>query len=392
MAKFDYKKWVTENKHGKLNEQAGSATVQIKNCDSNSSTTLCLPNASNYSIGHQFKYQTAQGVKTGFLQSIVQQGCSAGQGAIYDNISIIEDPYVGACANNNITPDIPDTGGPTPTGSVDTETMCVGCEMVPNTNGLTLPSYSGGTYTPSFVASGEVLTIAYGDLDINSYSFPDPTVNSGYCGYMDGGTNQYYSKFAVPGGSFNNGFADNVTSICAASASMYGSPEEPIEEPTGSVDTEIMCIGCEMVPNTNGLTLPSYSGGTYTPSFVASGEVATIPYNSLDYQVNGGNGPYSSGYCGAMEPFSGFSVVGSNDFADNVTSICAASGSMYGSPEEPIEEPTGSFGTTGNYTVFDYPSGWEVTQWTVEFVEMILDHPNPCNFLQGRVNNFLNQL
>jgi len=275
MAKFDYKKWVTENKHGKLNEQAGSATVQIKNCDSNSSTTLCLPNASNYSIGHQFKYQTAQGVKTGFLQSIVQQGCSAGQGAIYDNISIIEDPYVGACANNNITPDIPDTGGPTPTEPVDTETMCVGCEMVPNTNGLTLPSYGGGTYTPQFVASGEV---------------------------------------------------------------------------------------------------------------------ATIPYSSLDYQVNGGNGPYSSGYCGAMEPFSGFSVVGSNDFADNVTSICAASGSMYGSPEEPIEEPTGSFGTTGNYTVFDYPSGWEVTQWTVEFVEMILDHPNPCNFLQGRINNFSNQL
>ncbi len=371
MAKFDYKKWVTENKHGKLNEQAGSATVQIKNCNSSSTTTLCLPNASNYSIGHQFKHQTAQGVKTGFLQSVTQQGCSAGQGGFYSNINIIEDPYVGACANNNITPDIPDTGGPTPTGSVDTETMCVGCEMVPNTNGLTLP---GSTYAPQFVASGEVSTVAYSSLgfQVNGGNGPSP---SGYCG-----GNEPFSPFSVVG---SNDFANNITSICAASASMYDSPEEPIEE-------EIMCVGCEMVPNTNGLTLPSYNGGTYTPQFVASGEVATIPYSSLDYQVNGGNGPLSTGYCGAME-FSPFSVVGSNDFADNVTSICASSGSMYGSPE-PIEEPTGSFGTTGNYTVFDYPSGWEVTQWTVEFVEMVLDHPNPCNFLQGRINNFSNKL
>lgn len=286
MAKFDYKKWVTENKYGKLNEQAGSALVNIRNCGGSSTYTACLPNASNYALGHQFKYSSPLGTRTGFLQSIVQQDCGN-----VNNINIIEDPYVGACANNNITPDVPDTGGPTPTGSVDTS---------------------------------------------------DPT-------------------------------------------------------PTGSVDTEIMCVGCEMVPNTNGLTLPKYNYEIqdfepYTPQFVASGEVSTVAYSSLDYQVNGGNGPSPSGYCGTMNPFSPFSVVGSNDFADNVESICAASGSMYDSPEEPIEEPTGSFGTTGNYTVFDYPSGWEVTQWTVEFVEMILDHPNPCNFLQGRVNNFLNQL
>ena len=70
MTKFDYKKWVIENKYGKLNEQAGSATVQIRSCSGNQTVTLCLPNASNYSIGHQFKHQTAQGVKTGFLQSV----------------------------------------------------------------------------------------------------------------------------------------------------------------------------------------------------------------------------------------------------------------------------------------------------------------------------------
>jgi len=119
MAEFDYKKWVTENKHNNLNEQAGSATVKIRNCGGSSTATYCLPNASNYDLGHQFKYQSPQGIRTGFLQSVVQQGCSAPGGGFYNNINTIEDPYIGACANNNITPDIPDTGGPTPTGSND---------------------------------------------------------------------------------------------------------------------------------------------------------------------------------------------------------------------------------------------------------------------------------
>ena len=131
MAKFNYKKWVTENKHNNLNEQAGSATVKIRNCGGSSTYTLCLPNASNYDLGHQFKYQTAQGVRTGFLQSIVQQGCSAPGGGFYTNIDTIEDPYVGACANNNITPDVPDTGGPV-TGSATSSfgeslVMCFAC-------------------------------------------------------------------------------------------------------------------------------------------------------------------------------------------------------------------------------------------------------------------------
>ena len=297
MAKFDYKKWVTENKHGKLNEQAGTMCYACQTPDGTGIYGMSRPlGAASIDGGtiittplstlqQQSGYTTGGGaIANGSYIgdpnfSGISSGCGLGSatGYFYDQAFV-----TGYCPSVG-SDDVPDTGGPTPTGSIDTE-------------------------------------------------------------------------------------------------------------PTGSVDTEIMCVGCEMVPNTNGLTLPSYGGGTYTPQFVASGEVATIPYNSLDYQVNGGNGPYSSGYCGAMEPFSGFSVVGSNDFADNVTSICAASGSMYGSPEEPIEEPTGSFGTSGNYTVFDYPSGWEVTQWTVEFVEMILDHPNPCNFLQGRINNFSNQL
>ena len=118
MAKFDYKKWVTENKHGKLNEQAGSALVALRTCGGSLTQTGCLPNASNYSLGHQFKFQTFQGTRAGFLQSIINPSCPSG----FDDLNIIEDPYVGACANNNITPDVPDTGGPTPHKDRDWET------------------------------------------------------------------------------------------------------------------------------------------------------------------------------------------------------------------------------------------------------------------------------
>ena len=117
MAKFNYKKWITENKHGKLDEQAGSATVKLRRCNGSTTSTFCLPNASNYNIGHQFRIQTFQGAKNVFLQSVVQQGCSAPGGGNYSNVNIIEDPYVGACPNNNIIPNVPSDGSGGITGS-----------------------------------------------------------------------------------------------------------------------------------------------------------------------------------------------------------------------------------------------------------------------------------
>jgi len=306
MAKFNYKKWVTENKYGKLNEQAGTMCYA---CQTPDGTGI-------YGVSRPLGAASIDGgtIITTPLSTLQQQsGYSAGGGAIF-NGSYIGDPNFSGISS-----------------------------------GCGLGSATGYFYDQAFV--------------------------TGYCPSVGS------DDVSDTGGSSPTGSIDT--------------------EPTGSVDTEIMCVGCEMVPNTNGLTLPSYGGSTYTPQSVASGEVSTVAYSSLDYQVNGGNGPSPGGYCGGTggnsnEQFSPFSVVGSNDFANNIASICAASGSMYGSPEEPIEEPieepTGSFGTSGNYTAFDYPSGFDVTQWTVGFIDMIINHPNPCNFLQGRVNNFSNQL
>ena len=76
-----------------------------------------------------------------------------------------------------------------------------------------------------------------------------------------------------------------------------------------------------------------------------------------------------------------------NPNACGETTSPTGSGDVTGSGEE-----QGSFGASGNYTVFDYPSGFDVTQWTAGFIDMIINHPNPCNFLQGRIDGFSGQL
>ena len=52
----------------------------------------------------------------------------------------------------------------------------------------------------------------------------------------------------------------------------------------------------------------------------------------------------------------------------------------------------GSFGTTGNYEVFDYPPEFNPSDWTANFIDMIINHPNPCNFLTQRITQFNTQL
>ena len=99
MGKFNYKKWINENKWEwnpkPLNEQGGgSATVKIRRCTNNNLYTYCLPNASSYNVGHQFRFQTFQGIRNGFLESFVQLGCSTPAGGSYSNVT---DTWVQSC-------------------------------------------------------------------------------------------------------------------------------------------------------------------------------------------------------------------------------------------------------------------------------------------------------
>ena len=41
---------------------------------------------------------------------------------------------------------------------------------------------------------------------------------------------------------------------------------------------------------------------------------------------------------------------------------------------------------------FNYPSGFDVVNWTTTFVSNMMNHPNPCNFLNQRYNQFLGTL
>lgn len=263
MAKFNYKKWVTENKYGKLNEQAGSALVALRACNGSLTQTGCLPNASNYSLGHQFKFQTFQGTRAGFLQSIINPSCPSG----FNDLNIIEDPYVGACANNNITPNVstPTTGlgtTTTPTGSA-TGSGCFYCDPYAYAQTQQLAPYPNAT----------------------------PTGLMGSCQ-----PNQV-SGISDPQGIFG--------------ANMF-SPVIPLGSPM---------------------------------------------YNYL-------------------------------------SQMCATSASLITPTGGPTPAGTGSFDDygIGGGTQFSYPNNWSVTGWTNNFVDMMLAHPNPCNFLNQRYNQFGNQL
>jgi hypothetical protein len=86
-----------------------------------------------------------------------------------------------------------------------------------------------------------------------------------------------------------------------------------------------------------------------------------------------------------------------NDY-NYIDAGCAASASLITTSTTPTGGPTqagtGSFDDygIGRGTQFNYPNNWSVTGWTDNFVEMMLAHPNPCNFLNQRYNQFGNQL
>ena len=157
MGKFNYKKWINENKwEGNpkpLNEQGGgSATVKIRRCTNNNLYTYCLPNASSYNVGHQFRFQTFQGIRNGFLESFVQLGCSTPAGGSYSNINIIISPYTGSCPNGVYGNVIPDDGSGTGIPGTSLYGINTGSAAGPATTGSV--TGSGTTTTGSASTTG----------------------------------------------------------------------------------------------------------------------------------------------------------------------------------------------------------------------------------------------
>jgi len=353
MAKFDYKKWVTENKYGKLNEQAE----------------------------------------------------------------------------------------PNP--------LCYGCEKIPNVNNLTITDpytlINGEpyTFTPSHIATGELITIAYNDLDYPTQNLENP---GGYCG-----NEQPFGNFLLQ----TSPYIDSLTAQCQASASMvngltltgsntggptptgsqtYGTQtcyycyQGTVVQATGSSNPEageamyIFDSDCNVVgENVMGdSTFGSYIGaqlyatdsttvgGTINPNQLigttpaswqwttnpdACGETTSPTGSNSEGEPTGSVeefGPCYGCVNNQITPYSGFTNSNNAGVCGSVNGI-----TYYDDENHPQLEncgAEGSFGTAGNYTVFDYPSGFDVTQWTAGFIDMVINHPNPCNFLQGRIDNFSGQL
>ena len=307
MAKFDYKKWIIENKYGKLNEQAGSALVKIRNCGGSSTYNTCLPNASYYALGHQFKYSSPFGTRTGFLQSIVQQGCGN-----TPNINILEDPYLGACANNNLSGSIDTTGTTGPA--------------------TTTISPATGSVTGSGAVTGSV-----------TGSSPTSTITCYACAYeaSDIADGAPYTPAATIEIEFS-GASINSAGGCA---------------PTGMGNAYMFTqLSAQLVANgITPATLPNQGAGVGDYNMLAS--YHGIPLN---------------GHWSAFVGQTGCPGIGPN------------------APTGSASPATGDFTDygIGGGIQFDYPSNWSVTGWTNDFVDMMLAHPNPCNFLNQRYAQF----
>ena len=265
MAKFDYKKWIIENKYGKLNEQAGSALVKIRNCGGSSTYNTCLPNASYYALGHQFKYSSPFGTRTGFLQSIVQQGCGN-----TPNINILEDPYLGACANNNLSGSIDTTGttGPATTTISPATGSVTGSGAVTGSVTGSSPTSTITCYACAYEASDIADGAPYTPAATIEIEFSGASINSGGgCAPTGMGNNYMFSELSSQ--LVANGITPAQQNSYDMLASAHGIPLQ------GHWSTDINQTGCpslQMGPTTG----PSTGSATdYDPDFMDDYDDAT---------------------------------------------------------------------------------------------------------------------
>ena len=285
MAKFNYKKWVTKNKYGSLNEQGitgslftGSATgsgcvidgvqgMQLRSVD------MCCENPafSNY-----------------YLDTPIE-GCRWGSNALYINTGVL------------------------PSSPAELYNYCAVVEDEVN----------GGYRTPNQSDVGRLI--------------------------------------------YRNGFQTNKNSVI----------------------TQVLPIN----PNTVGAHSPSkynFLDGCVTNDNYPDGPLGSGDPDPIDPDPVEEFGPCYGCVDNQITPNAGFTNSNNAGVCGTVNGV-----TFYDDENHPQLEgcgAEGSFGTGGNYTVFDYPPAFDVVQWTANFIAMIIEHPNPCNFLTQRITLFMNQL
>ena len=90
-------------------------------------------------------------------------------------------------------------------------------------------------------------------------------------------------------------------------------------------------------------------------------------------------------------------AIAANNTTYLINSVSPSTNAPYGTmdfPQTGVQgcPGQGTFGIATGGAGFNYPTGWDAGNWTNNFVNMILSHPNPCNFLNTQLNTFLNTL
>ena len=303
MAKFNYKKWVTENKYGKLNEQA---EIMCYACQTPDGTGIYgrSPNPINAASINGGTIISAP------LSTLQQQSGYVAMGGSIMNGSYIGDPnFTGISSGCG--------GGPAIGYFYDQNYVTGFCPSVG----------SGITTTPTGSATG-----------------------SG----------------AVTGSATSSGTTTTTTGSATGSGCFYC-------DPYAYAQTQQLTFN----PNSNPV-ITSY-GGYCSPSTISG--------------ISDPQGLFINPNFGQTSIFSLNAILNSSLY-NYLDGMCATSASLITPTGGPTPAGTGSFDDygIGGGTQFNYPGNWSVTGWTNNFVDMMLAHPNPCNFLNQRYNQFGNQL
>jgi len=311
MAKFDYKKWVTENKYGKINEQAGTMCYACQTPDGTGIYGKSPNPISAASINGGTIISTP-------LSTLQQQSGYTAMGGAVMNGSYIGDP--------NFTGISSGCGGGPAIGYFYDQAFVTGF----------CPSVGSGTTTTTTTPTGSA-------------------TGSG----------------AVTGSATGSGTTTTTTGSATGSECFYCDPfvYAQTQQLTPYPGSQPHSNGILCTPNNVPISSLPNPFDNSNPGFTFPNQVQLV-HPSMD-------GP-SSTYVKWT----------------NMNIGCAASASVITSTGGPTQAGTGSFDDygIGGGTQFNYPNNWSATGWTNNFVDMMLAHPNPCNFLNQRYNQFGNQL
>ena len=199
----------------------------------------------------------------------------------------------------------------------------------------------------------------------------------------------------------NSGFQNsNVAGVCGSvnGITYYDDENHPqlqnCEPVANAAPIGMKILACPCHPN-----LPGGYGGTWMPYTDEGGAVGCMGgLLHLNNSTIGGQTPMVGMTLENPFPTQGYGVSAvvhavydpSGTYSD-VPSSTPCGSELVADFDPMTGQSSDGFGI-GQGLSFDYPSGFDVVNWTTTFVSNMMNHPNPCNFLMQRYNQFLGTL